>query len=468
MEEGLSTCEAKFQKLNNEVNADGHVDRISNLPDEIIQHILSLLQTKDAVRTSVLSRRWHSQWMFVTNLDFSEFAPSMNQKRSLFMDFVDRVIALRKPLDLNLFALSCEVFTDASRINSWVCAAVKHNVQHLLLVLRRICLEPLELPHCLFTCDTLRKAFIMAEEILLNLPSSIHFLNLKLLTLQYVVFPGNESTQRLFSGLPVLEELTLDRCCWGNVEAVTVALPMLKKLDIIENLADCDNCRFFIIAENLKSFCYIGTLGNDYFISDSVSLGWGLMGLCGTDDIEDSSRQREVAYRAVKLLIGISCAEKLMLTPYAFEVLTYSKELYACIPVLYKLTYLGFLSLGTAINFGCGTLAKFLQKLPCLEILIFQSGICLSGNQEGSWTLDPVPYCFSSSLKLIRICQFYGTDGELQVVKGLLKHAEILLRMDIIKFHYEKFSDGLATESDFLKYLQRLPRASTYCTINFS
>lgn len=318
IEEGLSTCKAKFQKLNNKVNVDGHKDWIGNLPNEIIQHILSLLPTKDAVKTSVLSRRWHSQWMFVRNLDFAEFPPNMNQKRKLFMDFVDRVIAIRKPLDLNIFALVCEVFTDASRINSWVCAAVKHNVQHLLLVLDQIHLEPLELPHCLFTCDTLRKAFIVAD-ILLNLPSSIHFSNLKLLTLQYVVFPGYESTQQLFSGLPVLEELTLDSCCWLNFEIVTIALPMLKKLDIKENLADHDNCQFFIIAENLNSFYYIDTLKNDYWIYNTVSLDWGLMGLCSTDDIGESSRLREVAQRAGRLR-GISCAKELLLTPYAFEV----------------------------------------------------------------------------------------------------------------------------------------------------
>lgn len=39
MEEGLSTCEAKFQKLNNGVNVDGHMDMIGNLPDEIVQHM---------------------------------------------------------------------------------------------------------------------------------------------------------------------------------------------------------------------------------------------------------------------------------------------------------------------------------------------------------------------------------------------------------------------------------------------
>ncbi|KAH1230887.1 putative FBD-associated F-box protein [Glycine max] len=270
------------------------------------------------------------------------------------------------------------------------------------------------------------KAFIMAD-ILLNLPSSIHFSNLKLLTLQYVVFPGYESTQQLFSGLPVLEELTLDSCCWLNFEIVTIALPMLKKLDIKENLADHDNCQFFIIAENLNSFYYIDTLKNDYWIYNTVSLDWGLMGLCSTDDIGESSRLREVAQRAGRLR-GISCAKELLLTPYAFEALAYSEYLCACMPV---------------------------------------ASVCLGIMKEevGYWILYLllVSQDISSSLG----CQFCGTDGELQVVMNLLKHAEILLQMDII-CHHEKFSGGLARERDVLEQLRMLPRASTYCTINIS
>ncbi|CAN0879839.1 Putative F-box/LRR-repeat protein At4g13960 [Linum grandiflorum] len=39
---------------------DSSIDRLSNLPEEVIHHILSFLDTKSAVQTSVLSQRWRS------------------------------------------------------------------------------------------------------------------------------------------------------------------------------------------------------------------------------------------------------------------------------------------------------------------------------------------------------------------------------------------------------------------------
>lgn len=46
------------------------MDRISQLPDDVLVNILSFLGLEDTARTSILSKRWRGLWMFVVRLDF--------------------------------------------------------------------------------------------------------------------------------------------------------------------------------------------------------------------------------------------------------------------------------------------------------------------------------------------------------------------------------------------------------------
>ena len=47
-------------------------DRISNLPDLLVSHILSFLTIKEAVATSILSSSWKTLWTLVPNLRLDE------------------------------------------------------------------------------------------------------------------------------------------------------------------------------------------------------------------------------------------------------------------------------------------------------------------------------------------------------------------------------------------------------------
>jgi len=77
------------------------MDRISNLPDEIICHIGSFLSARESAFTTVLSKRWHNLFTIVPDLHFDS---SVKDGESL-TDFVDRVMALPASSRVNKFSL---------------------------------------------------------------------------------------------------------------------------------------------------------------------------------------------------------------------------------------------------------------------------------------------------------------------------------------------------------------------------
>ncbi|KAL5856784.1 hypothetical protein ACOSQ3_004242 [Xanthoceras sorbifolium] len=72
-------------------------DPLTNLPYHIIQHILSFMDTKDAVRTCVLSKKWRYQWMYIHSLNLY----CRSNRITDFKKFVLAVLDRRKPLYLN-------------------------------------------------------------------------------------------------------------------------------------------------------------------------------------------------------------------------------------------------------------------------------------------------------------------------------------------------------------------------------
>lgn len=75
-----------------EVENDENEDRLSDLPDGVILHILSFLNTKHVVRTCVLSKRWEHLWKRISTLILhsSRFS-SVKQ----FATFVSKILTLR-------------------------------------------------------------------------------------------------------------------------------------------------------------------------------------------------------------------------------------------------------------------------------------------------------------------------------------------------------------------------------------
>ncbi|XP_038691302.1 F-box/FBD/LRR-repeat protein At5g56420-like [Tripterygium wilfordii] len=200
---------------------------ISKLPDGILQRILSFLPTKDAVKTSLLSRRWEYLWTSIPNLEFKEDRPSDN-----FMPFVDRAISLHIS-DIKKFTLESYEGGDEPCIKRLIAAVVRRNVEELHIDTDEP-QEPLQLPQCLFVSASLTR-LDLSICCTLKFPPSISLSSLKHLRFEYITFTNDVSTQRFFSGCPALETICFDKCNWTNLCSVGLRAPKLWKLEIGNN-----------------------------------------------------------------------------------------------------------------------------------------------------------------------------------------------------------------------------------------
>ena len=318
---------AKNQNFRKKKNANESRKGIENLPDPILEHILSYLSTKDAVRTSILSKRWQYLWTSTPKLHLAE---GERDERMVFMNFVERALALCDSSKITDFSLSCDVQYDTSRINAWIISVLKHKVQVLDMYLRNF-QEPLALPPCLFTCESLEVLTLKMFHYL-KLPSSISFSSLKILSLTKGIFSNDHSTQQLFSGCPLLEKLSIFDCIWKNVKDVCISSPMLQELFIsdrylfeekygenddkddlnadVDDQKDFNGCKVVIFGTSLESFSFNGELINDYCLYNSSSIVKASLEVFERVELDN----HQDAHRVFKLLSGLTSVENLKLS----------------------------------------------------------------------------------------------------------------------------------------------------------
>ncbi|XP_004288752.1 PREDICTED: F-box/LRR-repeat protein At4g14103-like [Fragaria vesca subsp. vesca] len=171
-------------------------DKISQLPDALLSHILSFLTTKQAVRTSILSTRWNNIWVSVPSLDLVHYY--CNESRSLhaaFVSFVDRALHCRGLLDIQRFHLRYYCFAvDLSRIDGWIRNVICRNVVELDLYVRvyEDTVEKIELPKTIFLCKTLVVLKLNFNCFIYAPPESGSFPNLKRLTIDFASYMSLE------------------------------------------------------------------------------------------------------------------------------------------------------------------------------------------------------------------------------------------------------------------------------------
>lgn len=108
-------------------NEEKKIDRLSRLPEQILCQILSSMETKYAVRTCVLSKRWKRVWTHVHSLDFDNttFASSS------FSKFVSYVLKRRKSFTLCKLRLLCRGIWYPSLSEKLFAYAKRHRFEEL-------------------------------------------------------------------------------------------------------------------------------------------------------------------------------------------------------------------------------------------------------------------------------------------------------------------------------------------------
>ncbi|KAK2999737.1 hypothetical protein RJ639_023525 [Escallonia herrerae] len=110
-------------------STNGGGDRLSNLPHEILCHILSFLPTKNAVATSILSSRYSSLWSCIPVLDF-HYQPHFHSPQK-FVEFVNKVLTGNRSPSIDTFMLSfknCTNLEPISSVNRWIEVVIKRSI----------------------------------------------------------------------------------------------------------------------------------------------------------------------------------------------------------------------------------------------------------------------------------------------------------------------------------------------------
>ncbi|XP_059631951.1 F-box/LRR-repeat protein At4g14103-like [Cornus florida] len=427
-------------------------DRISNLPDPILCHILSFLPTKFAVATAILSTRWKFLWASVPILDFNDsislYWPGIMfrnpRERHSFMNFVDRVLMLRdNELNLDKFNLDCCGNCDSTRVSKWVCFAARRNVGEIKLSLNLR--HPFHLPPSFFMCNTV-VVLQLNWKILVDVPENVSFSSLKVLQLNGVEFWRYECLEKILCGCPVLEDLVIRNCKWVRGCCLNVFGSALKNLTlhsqayrivvdapVLEHLDIKDYSSESILMKNLCSLVKANV--------DVASI------TVGGNKFSD-------------LLWGFSNVKFLSLSGATMEALNFAYDY--TLPTFHNLTRLELTVDGWK---GWNLLPKLLASSPILEVLVFVEGLIhLFNFQLGifrfNWSPpEHVPNCLLLHLKAIEIKNFEGVADELNLVKYLLKNAKVLKKMSI--------NCTFSTEDvNIQKKLLRFPRGSTSCQLD--
>ncbi|XP_058767186.1 F-box/FBD/LRR-repeat protein At1g16930-like [Vicia villosa] len=208
-------------------------DRISDLPDALLLHILSFLNIKQAIHTCILSPRWKNLWKYIPTLTLTS---SQFTTVEIFTKFVTRILSLRDiSTDLHTLRFHPSNVMKPRLLETILNYAVSHKVQQLDV---KVTCDIQYFPTCLLSCRTLTSLDLsFSHPIVYN--TTILFpisLNLPLLTrldLSHFSFrAGNDGCVDPFLAFTNLKSLKIVNCKVAGAQNLCISSIKLLNLDI--------------------------------------------------------------------------------------------------------------------------------------------------------------------------------------------------------------------------------------------
>ncbi|XP_026400403.1 F-box protein At4g22280-like isoform X1 [Papaver somniferum] len=440
------------------------IDRISNLPENLIHHILSFMDMTQVVHTCVLSKRWKNLWAITSILNLFSLAISNKNQNSAvpfqkFIKFVDQIFILRDNSNIQSVNLVCgkqrnfviDISIMTASLTTWIVAAVRSNIQELYLDIAAVKIS--RFPQCLFTCTSLIKLELKlgGNSSIIVLPSSMDLLRLTFMNLDSLPSDVN-LTNRLFSKCPVLESLIIKgRLGHMDLQISSLTLKHLTMVDFVSK------SKVKVDAPNLVYFKCRDFISKLYFLENLVSLVTADIYMSATKDeagkIEDYTKNHWL------FLTALSNAKEIRLS-----------EWFLC------LWARGFFaaSCKNSLQFSNLRLVKLKSYLPKYLIRALGWLLCISPNVE---SLSIVNLGMSSKdipdsedffagvpldhLRFVEIRGLLGHFNELKLVEIIFKKAVVLEKM--LLFSCKKSTTGKCLTT-FGEKLLTLPRASSNIT----
>ncbi|KAJ8427431.1 hypothetical protein Cgig2_019043 [Carnegiea gigantea] len=489
-QEGEEQESSQEQEVDNEAGKGGHyndrptkrskncLDRISELPDSVLTYILSLLPTRDAVKTSALSKRWRHTWALISSLIY---LCNTHESLSKFIEFVDATLILHRSSKISKFVLlltSRDRLMD-SKFQLWVHAAVIKEVEELSIKFNTF---NYWLPQSLYLCNSLTKLSLSNCWIAPN-DSTVDWRLLKHLTITNAPLEGGV-LQKLLTGSPLLETLKLKNC--KGFDQIDINSQRLRRLVIngyIYNSISDHRC-LEISAPSLQSLEILGSMDmkkcrlknvSSLFHASLTFYMSSMYDYSESDEEADFARVEDLRNMVRDLMERVRHVQHITIGTWIVQAL--SRCELDCLPssiLMYKCLVLKI----DLCEHELPGIASLLRSSPVLErlvidlllmpedgqILHFEDMVFFGG--KNYWTSKQD--MFSQSLKIVEISGF--SEFMPEFVRFVLHYAKALEKLVIkreIRFNEEHWVRYFG-QDNFFKVVQQLlsfPRSSAHAQI---